>query len=228
MDSAYDLHIHSCLSPCASDDMTPANIAGMARLKGLSVISLTDHNTGRNLKSMHEAAQQNDLIFVPGIEVTSKEEVHILVYFPKLSAAIKFTEQIYDSLPAIDNHPELFGNQIVMDIYDHPAGTLRKLLLQATPYTMEDIDTMAKDAGGCAIPAHINRDSFSVLSNLGFIPSNLFSCVEIAKNLPCPAVDKYFKKLYSSDAHCLGDISEPQFTLPDISTPQDIVYFASK
>lgn len=224
MSAAYDLHIHSCLSPCASDDMTPANIAAMAKLKGLSVISLTDHNCGANLPAMDKAAKQNGLIFIPGIEVTTREEVHVLVYFADLSPAVRFADTVYSSLPDIGNRPDIFGSQIKMDENDRPAGTLQKLLLQASPYSIEEIVDMAKLSGGCAVPAHINRDSFSVLSNLGFIPEGLFKAVEAVKGLPCPPLSPEYKVLYSSDAHQLGDISEPLYALP-LTDAQDFLRF---
>ncbi|MDD5017066.1 MAG: PHP domain-containing protein [Eubacteriales bacterium] len=225
MKAAYDLHIHSCLSPCADNDMTPENIAAMARLKGLSVISLTDHNAGHNLEAMALAAKAQDLIFVPGIEVTTREEVHVLVYFPGLRTAIDFGDRLYGSLPDIDNRPEIFGSQIVMDVAGIQSGTLDKLLLQATPYSIDDIVDMAKAAGGGAVPAHINRDSFSILSNLGFIPPGLFACVEIADALPCPAVDASLRKIFSSDAHSLGSISEPRNYFPGFSTVKDLILY---
>lgn len=225
MKSAYDLHIHSCLSPCASNDMMPSNIAGMAHLKGLSIISLTDHNTGKNLKAMSDAAKSYDLIFVPGIEVTSKEEVHILVYFPDLPTAIEFADKIFSSLPIIRNKPNIFGDQIVMDSKDRPTGIIDKLLLQATPYSVDQITKMAENIGGCAVPAHINRDSYSIISNLGFIPPNMFRCVEIAESLPCPKIDSSLKKLYSSDAHYLGNINEQKHFFHDITSPKDLISF---
>lgn len=224
--AAYDLHIHSCLSPCASNDMTPDNIAGMAHIKGLSIISLTDHNSGRNLLPMAEAAEEYGIMFIPGIEVASSEEVHILAYFAELQSAIDFGETIYGSLPDIKNRPDIFGEQIIVS-NDSRSGVLDKLLLQASAYSIDDIVKIVKCAGGCAVPAHINRDSFSVISNLGFIPSNLFSCVEVADSLPCPPIDAAYKVLHSSDAHDLGSISEPLNTIDGISCISDFISYCS-
>lgn len=219
----YDLHIHSCLSPCASDDMTPANIAGMAHLKGLSIIALTDHNAAHNLHAMAKAAAAYGLIFIPGIEVSTSEEVHVLTYFSDADAAVAFGDTLYHALPDIQNRPDIFGNQIVMDELDNIKGTLSKLLLQAVPFSLDDIVRMAKDAGGCAVPAHINRDSFSLLANLGFLPPNLFGCVEVAKSVPCPHLDTGLKILHSSDAHELGAISEPVEMLCGITNAKDFI-----
>jgi Predicted metal-dependent phosphoesterases (PHP family) len=218
----YDLHIHSCLSPCADDDMTPANIAGMARLKGLDMISLTDHNSGGNLSAMDEAARENGLVFVPGVEATSREEAHILVYFAALGEALRFTQNLYDSLPDIDNRPGLFGRQLLAGD-DEPAGEVKKLLLQATPYSVEELAARAREAGGVAVPAHINRDSFSVISNLGFLPPGLFKTVEVAQGLPCPDIGDAYRILHSSDAHDLGSISEPAHSISGIKTAGDLI-----
>ena len=223
MTAYYDLHIHSCLSPCASDDMTPANIAGMASIKGLSLIALTDHNCGCNLMPMAAFAAQFGLVFVPGIEVTTLEEVHVLAYFAKTADAAGFGELLYDSLPNIVNRPEIFGRQLIMDIDDCPSGELEKLLLQATPFSIDEISKMVRKAGGCTVPAHINRPSFSVLSNLGFIPPNLFGAVEVTKDLSCPSIDPSLYRLHSSDAHALGDIAEPAECLDSITKPADFV-----
>ncbi len=219
----YDLHIHSCLSPCASNEMTPFNIAYMARLKGLDIISLTDHNAGHNLAAMADAAAACGLIFVPGVEATSREEVHVLLYFSDLNGALNLTDKLYASLPNIANRPEIFGDQIIMDAQDKPCGTLDKLLLQATPYSVEELVTMAKDMGGCAVPAHINRDSFSILSNLGFIPDGLFGFVEVAPFLACPEINSKYHKLFSSDAHNLGAISEPVNKLQNITNSKQFI-----
>lgn len=219
----YDLHIHSCLSPCADDDMTPGNIAGMAKLKGLSMIALTDHNSGGNLAAMDAAAREAGLVFVPGVEATSREEAHILIYFAALGDAQRFTQNLYDSLPDIANRPELFGRQLLIDERDQPAGELGKLLLQATPYSVDELALKARAAGGAAVPAHINRDSFSILSNLGFIPPGLFCFVEVAQGLPCPDIGGGYQILHSSDAHTLGAISEAVHWLCGVKTAQDFI-----
>ncbi len=228
MTRCYDLHIHSCLSPCASDDMTPANIAGMAHIKGLSLIALTDHNSGANLPAMAEAAAEYGLAFVPGIEVTTSEEVHVLTYFADSDTAAAFGDKLYASLPGIENRPEIFGNQLVMDAGDIVKGTLSKLLLQAVPYPLDDVARMVKEIGGCAVPAHINRDSFSLLANLGFIPPGLFQCVEITRSLPCPDLHGEYRVLHSSDAHDLGAISEPLETLCGIENARDFIDYVNK
>lgn len=228
MTRCYDLHIHSCLSPCAGDDMTPANIAGMAYVKGLSLIALTDHNTGANLPAMAEAAASYGLILIPGMEVTTSEEVHVLAYFADVDTAVAFGKKLYASLPNILNRPDIFGNQLVMDAQDTIISTLSKLLLQAVPYSLDDVVRMVKSDGGCTVPAHINRDSFSLLANLGFIPHGLFGCVEVCKSLPCPDLQGDYHVFHSSDAHDLGTIAEPLETLCGIKNARDFIDFVNK
>ncbi|NLT97825.1 MAG: hypothetical protein GXW96_06710, partial [Christensenellaceae bacterium] len=165
------------------------------------------------------------LIFLPGIEVTTSEEVHVLPYFRDVRAALEFGDMVYASLPDIANRPEIFGRQIVMSENDEPVCELPKLLLQATPFSIEDFDRRAQEAGGCAIPAHVNRASFSVLANLGFMPPGLFRAAEVSPNLPCPPLDDALYILHSSDAHQLGDISEPRNLLSNIHNPSEFVDF---
>ena len=113
-----DLHMHSCLSPCADDDMTPANICGMAHIKGLDAIAVTDHNTGRNLPYVKEAADYYGLIFLPGMEITTKEEVHLLGYFRDVDTAVEVGEIFCSHLPKMKNKPDFFGTQFVMNTDD--------------------------------------------------------------------------------------------------------------
>jgi predicted metal-dependent phosphoesterase TrpH len=205
--------------------MTPSNIAGMASIKGLSLISLTDHNSGRNLKTMAKAAANFGIQFVPGIEVTTAEEVHVLTYFKDVDNAYGFGEILYNSLPNITNRPSIFGHQLIISENDELAGELDRLLLQATPFSIDEIVRLVRDSGGCTVPAHINRDSFSVLANLGFIPSGLFRAAEIYTDLPCTAIDPSLYILHSSDAHNLGDVSEPLNRLNDIHNSSEFVDF---
>ena len=133
----YDLHMHSCLSPCGDDDMTPNNLVNMAALKELDVIALTDHNCSRNLPAAQAVAEQAGLLFVPGIEVNTAEEVHMLAYFEDVEQAVAYGEEIYASLPDIPNCPSLFGNQYVMDSQDEIVGTVDKLLLNACGFSLD-------------------------------------------------------------------------------------------
>ena len=190
-----DLHIHSCLSPCADDDMTPANICGMAHIKGLDAIAVTDHNTGRNLPYVKEAADYYGLIFLPGMEITTKEEVHLLGYFRDVDTAMAVGEIFSNHLPPMKNKPDYFGNQLVMN--------------GATDLDLAECTKIIREHGGAAVPAHINR-GHGLLVNLGLFPEEpIFPVVEVRPELPVN--EKLIpgkKRLWSSDAHHLGDILE--------------------
>jgi PHP family Zn ribbon phosphoesterase len=190
--------------------MTPNNIVNMASIKGLDVISVTDHNTARNLPAVAEAGENAGVKIVPGIEVTSREEVHILCYFKKLKPAVDFGELIYSSLPDIKNNDAIFGPQNIYDSNDVITGKLTKLLLNASSYTVDELCTLAAKFGGIIVPAHINKKSNGILGILGFIPTDLkIDFVEVYKKTETD--ERYLKRykvLRNSDAHQLTEISE--------------------
>jgi hypothetical protein len=208
MKLAADLHIHSCLSPCAEAEMTPNNIVNMALLKGLDVIALTDHNSGKNLPAAYHVAKEAGMTFLPGIEVESREEVHLLCYFDELQPALDFSEQLHGYLADVQNVPEIFGEQIICDATDEPVGKEEILLLQSVDRSMNQIYEMVGEFGGVMVPAHINRSSNSLLSVLGFVPKDIpLRTLEISNRFPMPDIEGY-RKIVSSDAHRLGDILE--------------------
>ena len=153
----YDMHIHTDLSPCGNCDMTPNNIVNMSYIKGLNIISVTDHNTTENLPAVMELCERIGIKSVPGIEVNSKEEVHVLCYFKELHYAQQFGKLIYDSLPNIKNIPSIFGEQNIYNSGDEVIGTLDKLLINASGYSLSEIYFLAKKYHGTMVPAHINK-----------------------------------------------------------------------
>ena len=212
---AADLHIHSCLSPCGDDDMTPCNIAGMAKIKGLDVIAVSDHNTARNLPAVRLACAECGLALVPAMEITTREEVHLLGYFPTVEAALDFGEMLRCHLPKKKNRPDYFGHQYVMDENDQIIAEEDALLVGATDLPLREAAQAVKDWGGVPVPAHINRGSNGLLVNLGLMPSEPFySTVEVWRDLPCAdAALRGRHVLHSSDAHYLGDIREREDAL---------------
>ncbi|HIU48177.1 MAG TPA: PHP domain-containing protein [Candidatus Avimonoglobus intestinipullorum] len=215
----YDLHIHSALSPCGDDEMTPNNIVNMAIIKGLDAIAVTDHNSCGNVRAVMEAAGDR-LLVVPGMEVETAEEVHVVCYFPTIGAAEQMQEVVRAHLPPVQNQKDIFGNQLYMNAADEVTGEEGLLLVRATTLPIEAVFRSAAACGGIAIPAHIDRSSYSVLSNLGFIPPELpVRTVEITpKNRA--RMEKEFETyhiLSNSDAHYLEDIAEPVYFL-DISS----------
>ena len=212
----YDFHIHSALSPCSDNDMTPNNIVNMAYLKGLNAIAITDHNSTKNVRAAIKIGEELGITVIAGMEIETKEEVHILSLFPTVELAEKAEKIIRGNLPQIMNKENIFGEQIIIDENDNVVGKEEQMLITATSLSINDVFSLVRDCGGVAIPAHIDRHSYSVLSNLGFIPDELnISTVEISKKTE--DVEEYLKNLSfaqkylvirNSDAHYLGDISE--------------------
>lgn len=210
-----DLHIHSCLSPCADDDMTPANICGMAKLKELDAIAVTDHNTARNLPFVKEAADYFGLILLPGMEITTREEVHLLGYFPDVPSAVEAGEFFSGHLPRMKNRPDFFGHQYVMNTDDQIVAEEERLLIGATDLSLAECTGEVRRRGGIAVPAHINRGSNGLLVNLGLMPEEpSFPLVETWAELP---INEELLRgrgvLNASDAHQLGSIREAVFAL---------------
>ena len=212
--------MHSCLSPCGDELMTPNNIAKMSMLKGLDLIAVTDHNTARQLPAIEKVCREIGLQMLPGLELTTREEVHLLAYFETVEAATAFSDAIYPHLPSIENRPAYFGAQTVLDENDEPIDEERKLLISALDLSIEALSGMITDFGGLPVPAHINRGSNGLLNVLGFLPpSPRFPALEISKKLTMPAgLDDYIH-LHASDAHRLEDIFEREefLTLPECS-----------
>jgi PHP family Zn ribbon phosphoesterase len=206
----YDLHIHSDLSPCSSRDMTPNNIINMSLIKELDIIAVTDHNSAENLRAVTEVGKKTGIKVIPGLEVTTREEVHVLCYFKELDKAEEFGRAIYDSLPPVKNNPEIFGEQNIYNSKDEIRAVLDKLLINACKYTIEDIYSMVKEYNGVMIPAHINKMTNGLLGVLGFMPLNLkIDFVEVYPKLPIDhKITEKYKVLKNSDAHQLIDISE--------------------
>lgn len=212
----YDFHIHSALSPCGDNDMTPNNIVNMAKICGLDAIAVSDHNSVRNVPAVMEAGKRVGIAVLPAMEVETEEGVHILTLYPDLSAAEEVANAVYSALPYIKNRPEIFGQQLIMDSDDNTVGIEEKLLISPCAISIDLLYSMVKSVGGLFVPAHIDRHSYSILTVLGFMPDNLgIKTVEISKNTTDvsayldgrPELKKY-KVLRNSDAHYLENISE--------------------
>ncbi len=198
-------------------DMTPNNIVHMAMLKGLDAIAVCDHNCAWNLNAVKAVADACGVLLLPGVEAQSREEVHVLCYFPTVSAAESFSRAFYETLPPIPNMPDFFGVQAVLDEFDELIRYEEKLLIQSSELTIDELYALCKAHGGVSVPAHINREANSLPYLLGFMPeSPAFSSVELMQNvLPPKGLDlSPYHVLYSSDAHDLQNILERRFFLP--------------
>ena len=216
MELSYDLHIHSCLSPCGSEDSSPANIAGLASLLELDVAALTDHNSCRNCPAFFKAAREHSFIPIAGMEINTAEEIHVLCLFPELDAAMDFDGFVYERLLPIKNDISVYGSQLIMDGTDKVTGEVENCLINATSIDLYSLSGEVRSRGGIIIPSHIERAAFSLISTLVFVPDDCgFDCVEIRSkdavdNLrqAHPYLDRC-KIVHNSDAHVLEDISMP-------------------
>lgn len=217
---AYDLHIHSCLSPCGDDDMTPANIVGMAALKGLDAVALTDHNSCRNCPAFLAAAAGYGVLAVPGMEINTSEEVHAVCLFPDLEAALDFDRYVYGRLIKFPNNERIFGKQQIYNEQDQICGTESSLLINAADISFDGLWELVRSYSGVMFPAHVDKNANSLIANLGFIPpDSQFKTAEVKDLLklhPLKREHPYLdtcKIISNSDAHYLEHINEPNLTL---------------
>lgn len=209
-----DLHIHTCLSPCAELDMYPRSIVARALEKKLDVIAICDHNAGENVFYVQEAAQNLPLVVLPGMEITSREEVHTLALFDNLDALIKLQDVVYRHLPG-KNDEEVFGCQAIVNERNEVEGFNDHLLIGATDLSIKILLDLIHDLGGLAIASHIDRESFSAISQLGFISDDMpFDALEVTYRLGFQDARYRFPDLVkrtfivSSDAHFVRDIGK--------------------
>ena len=217
-----DLHVHSCLSPCGDEDMTPGNIVGMALLNGLHIVALTDHNSTKNCPAFFKIARENGIIPVAGMELTTAEDIHAVCLFRDLESAMAFGELVDEQRFKIKNEPEIFGRQCIVDENDEVCGQEEHLLINASYLSLEDAYREVTSRGGVCYPAHIDRSSSGIISMLGDFPPEppftAFELNDIASLEDCLEKHPILKKrnlvhVASSDAHYLTDILEPGFAV---------------
>jgi len=215
----YDLHVHSCLSPCADNDNTPNNLAGMATLNNIQIMALTDHNSCRNCPAFFEAAKRYGIIPVPGMELTTSEDIHVVCLFETLEDALSFNDEVDSRRIRYPNDKEIFGDQLILDGNDELIGEEPDFLTNATTISYDEAPEIVAKYNGVCYPAHIDRQANGVVSILGTLPEEPdFPAVELhfAKN-----IDGYTKEfglqnklvLVSSDAHYLTDLREENESL---------------
>ena len=193
----------------------------MAQLKGLDIIALTDHNSCKNCPPLLKIAKEAGLLAFPGMEINTAEEVHAVCLFKKLENAMAFDEYVYAKLPDIKNSADIFGEQVLLNEKDETLGEEPKLLINATAISFFELDALMKEFDGIYFPAHIDKGSFSLLSNLGFVPpdcrmdayevKDLTKLHEVKRQNP---VLEGLPLLVNSDAHYLWDIQEDGNHLP--------------
>jgi PHP family Zn ribbon phosphoesterase len=208
-----DLHIHTCLSPCASLDLSPRRIIERALEERLDLIAITDHNTARNVPAVMRQGEKQGLRIIPGMEVQTREEIHILTLFPDWASLNAWEGVVWEHLPAIANDPEFFGDQPVVDEEGNILEFEERLLINSVDLSLNEIRDQVLQRGGLFIPAHFDKDSLSLVSQLGFVPFDLEpDALEMGRKteaaLPKDPRDPSaaIPRVVSSDAHLAEDI----------------------
>ena len=220
----YDFHIHSCLSPCADNDMTPNNIAGMAALAGLNILALTDHNSSRNCPAFFAAAKKSGVIPVAGMELTTAEDIHMVCLFEQLEDALRFNDAVDERRIKVRNRPDIFGDQLILNENDEEIGREENLLTNATGISVDEAPSLVEQFNGVCYPAHIDREANGIIAVLGTFPTDLRgkwaelhdmdSADAYMQNFPALQSKRF---LAGSDAHYLWDIPDKRhyFELED-------------
>jgi 3',5'-nucleoside bisphosphate phosphatase len=207
-----DLHIHSVLSPCGSLDMSPGHIVEQACKVGLDIIAITDHNMVENGYYAYQAAKNYDLTILFGMELQTVEEIHMLAIFDDFETALDFQNLIYNLLPDVKNDVDYFGDQVVVDASDEIIRCEERFLLNSAQISINDAVKWIKSNRGLAIPSHIDSPTFSILSQLGFVPDDIpFNALEVslmdkATDLLPLIMLKRVPFVAFSDAHYPADI----------------------
>ena len=202
------MHIHTCLSPCAGLDMSPRNIVGEAKRKGLQVIGICDHNSAENVPAVSKSAAREGITVIGGMEVTSKEEVHILALLGSEESLFSLQEIVHENLEGTNNE-RLYGDQVIVNEEEEVIGYSHKLLIGATGITIERLVHLIHERDGLAIAAHVDREGFGIIGQLGFIPAGLaLDALELAdpSKPDCLPQGVRLPLITSSDAHRLEDV----------------------
>lgn len=229
----YDLHLHSCLSPCGDNEMTPYNLVNLAKLLGYDIIAMTDHNSCGNCESAMKVGKSIGITVVPGMELCTREEIHCICLFPDLNSALDFSRFVMGTLPQIKNREKIFGQQLLVDCEDNILGKQELLLTTASSISIDSLPSLTAQYGGVCFPAHIDRSSYSIISALGDFSQGL----DVASfELTLDADHRHFLEKYpatrdkiilrSSDAHYLENMREPtQFLELEDNSPRALISF---
>ncbi|MCX8021212.1 MAG: PHP domain-containing protein [Syntrophorhabdaceae bacterium] len=214
-----DLHIHSTLSPCASLDMSPKNIVLRTKEIGLDIIAITDHNMVENALYAREIGKTEDVHVLIGMELQTKEEIHLLAIFDSPDTGMEFQRIVYDLLPPVPNRVEYFGDQLVVNGDGEIVRVEERLLINSAGISIEDAVSWIASRGGIAIPSHIDSPSFSILSQIGYIPEDIpFDALEVRNEKSIDGILSFITKgrlpiVTFSDAHYIEDIGRKRTIL---------------
>lgn len=203
---SYDLHIHSALSPCADNLMTPNNIAGMAALGGVKILALTDHNTCANCPAFFTACKRYGVVPIGGMELTTAEEIHVVCLFPTLEAALDYEKLVKPRRMKIPNKTDIFGEQLILDDEDNLLGEDPYFLPAATDIPLEEVPELVRRCGGLCYPAHIDRPSGGLPAILGDFPPEVpFTAYELSDLTKKEEYERRFPVLRCMNAVCCSD-----------------------
>lgn len=211
-DYLAELHVHTVLSPCAGVEMIPPLIVDEAMRRGIQILAITDHNSSANVKAVQKAAGDSELVVLPGMEVQTREEVHLLCLFDENEALEAWQKIIDQTLPVLENNPDFFGEQFVVDETGDFIRAETRLLSTSTSLSFDEAFLKVLDLGGLPIPAHVDRMIYGLFANLGFLPDHLpIEAIEISARITLekayqkyPAIKKY-AVIQSGDVHYLSD-----------------------
>jgi hypothetical protein len=209
-----DLHLHTVLSACAEVEMIPPLIVQRARELGLELLAVTDHNAARNVAAVAAAAAGTGITVLPGMEVQSREEVHLVCLFDTLEQVLAWQERVFAALPDRENDEAFFGAQFVVDAEGEYLETERRLLSISTALSVEQVVAGVRALGGIVLAAHVDRPSFSLVANLGFVPPGLeIAGIELSRRADPAAALQRLPQLrahglvVSGDAHRLEEMT---------------------
>jgi predicted metal-dependent phosphoesterase TrpH len=209
-----DLHVHTVVSPCADVEMIPPLIVTEAMDLGIDIIAITDHNSVANVASVIKAAENTKLTIIPGMEVQTAEDVHVVCLFPNLNQALEWGIIVNDHLPSIKNNADYFGEQFIVDETGDFLGFEERLLLTGTTLSFEKAYRYVTELGGLFIPAHVNRKAYGLIENLGFVPFDTpITTLEVSRHMTIEEAKKNYPQIASyhliqnGDVHYLTDFS---------------------
>lgn len=206
-----EMHIHTVLSPCGDLLMTPANILEYAQKRGIELIAITDHNSAENMSVILQLAPTYGIHVLPGMEVETREEVHLVTLFDTLEQVLALQEIVYRHLPPLENDENYFGPQLLCNLADEYVDRVTRLLAVSVSLSIEEIVAEVEQLGGLVYPAHVDRQRNSILTQLGFIPPDLcFIALEVSTRYredgqQNPLIAGY-PVIPASDVHFLQDL----------------------
>ena len=218
-----DLHVHTVLSPCAEVEMIPPLIVERALELEIDLIAITDHNASANVRAVQQSAEGTGLTVLPGMEVQSREDVHLLTLFETLEALEAWQHELDHALPDLPNRPDFLGEQFVVDADGEFLRSEPRLLLTSTSFSIDEIFGRVPALGGIVIPAHVERTTYGLLPTLGLLSDKWnLPALEISRNTTpekaaaaFPALRKY-PLIQSGDVHRLDEFAGTTvFTLRD-------------